>query len=243
MNRRTLLVTSATALGALFVKAKDSEAKESTKIRLPDLKNPCEHLTSIENVEKAQDVLKELAGFTSQETADTYKAVAKRLPKAREYKQEFIKRTLARRHLTGHNLLNSSIVEVWCAIAVTFFSAGSIDGFLVLDIEIPRQDIIGRDIAKQETGHMRLGGMVPCDYETLLPRTYYVDREFRGFQNNSWFTTLFCPHFFRGSDGESLVWLTQNTIHFRNKITKLANQPSYRSSWCTFTILTEELPS
>ena len=138
MNRRKLLATSAVTLGALLVGEKDSKANMIVeRRRRKEIPEDLERLIECQNnLQKANNVLEVMAGYSPKESAEIRKSVAKHLPKAKEYKQEFL--TKAWRQSRGIWLIaNSKFVEMWCAIAVTFCSAGLVDGFAALEIELP----------------------------------------------------------------------------------------------------------
>ena len=93
------------------------------------------------------------------------------------------------------------------------------------------------------TGTLRLGGMQPAEMYANLPKTYYVSRILhsrRQLLPAEDVVVLFCNH--DDVTGEPLEWLRQGIIRFRGKVMPLAYSPSYRTNWCCFTILTEEMP-
>lgn len=77
---------------------------------------------------------------------------------------------------------------------------------------------------------MRLGGMTPAEHHCELPAVFHISR----ILEHGNLLTFFCNH--NDRTGKVLVWASEDIIVIDDKCIRLNNSPSYRTSWCTFTI-------
>jgi len=79
-------------------------------------------------------------------------------------------------------------------------------------------------------GCMRLGGMTPAECCYDLPTTFHISKILES-EN---LLTFFCNH--NDFTGKELVWESKESIRIDGRSIPLHCSPSYRTSWCTFTI-------
>ena len=140
LNRRNMLSGIAAAFG-LFIPGKLLEAKPDNPIKKGkwkelDWQNYLRYKKSLQNIDKAINILKEVTGFTDAECQKCRKAIAKRLPSERDFET----RAKEGGCLAGNVFWQSptEFTKFWCALQVTFRSGGLQDGFVFIDVNFTR---------------------------------------------------------------------------------------------------------
>lgn len=133
MNRRELLagLTGGALIFSPGVRNKIQEVPHHSEwnksIKEKDKEDECKAV-----VKKALDILQEVTGFTPEKCNEIRKAIAKRTEDLEKYYKEVIVAT-KREYISPEDVV--LFARFWCALQVTFRTAGITDGFSVIDIE------------------------------------------------------------------------------------------------------------